>query len=532
MRKDGQSFEQWLKVIRRRWWIVVICGVISGVAAFAFSAFQHKKYTASASLLFEDPGFDQMIFGTSLFTPSQDPAQLAATDIDLVSLPTVSQRSSEALHGAVSPSRIRDEVTVSPAGQSNVANISVTDTNPVRAARIANTYATQFIRYRQSADRAKIAGALSTIQHQLNQVSATGKNNPAQQSLLNRANQLRILSALQTGNAELVQSATVPYSPSSPHTNRNAVLGGFLGLLFGFGVVFLLERLDRRLREPGELEEAYGVPVLGDVPESAVYSLTPPRSLPAAEAEAFALLRARLRYFNVDREVRTILVTSAMPGEGKSTVALNLALADAASEGSNVILVEADLRRPTLARGLGLAAGPGLAEVLSRSVSTAEAVQEFSVPGRSNGASPSVKVAVITAGLIPPNPAELIESRAMTDLLSALAELYDQVIIDSPPSSAVSDAIPLVRQVSGVVVVSRIGFTTRDAARHLRDQLVNLGAPTLGVVANAVPSKGRRSYRYAYGYADAYERQASSSQRSVEQTLSQAGFDSETGFKS
>lgn len=506
MREEDQNwnFEHWLRVIRVRWWIVVLCTVVTAVAAVGFSLTQRKMYTASASLLFRDPGFDQMLFGVSILPQQSDPTVQGATNIDLLSLPTVAARTSAALHGELSPGQVSSEATIAPAGQSDVAQISVTDANPSRAALIANTYGEQYIRYRREADRAKIAGAQNTIQGQIAQLTLAERNGSVGQSLVNRANQLRILASLQTGNAELVQHATAPGSPSSPKTRQNGLLGGVLGLIFGLGLAFVLERLDRRLRDPHSLEEAYGVPVLGAVPESEVYAATPRTVLPAAEAEAFALLRARLRYFNVDREVRSILVTSSASGEGKTTVALNLALAEALAGSAKVVLVEADLRRPTLARRLGVSSEPGLAEVLSHNIALDQALQELPVPGRSNGSGPAAHITVITAGAIPPNPGELIESRAMTDLLSTLSERFEHVVIDSPPTSAVSDAIPLVRQVSGVVVVSRIGTTTRDAARHLRDQLLQLGAPALGVVANAVPPKGRGYYDYGYGYGAAY----------------------------
>ena len=199
------------------------------------------------------------------------------------------------------------------------------------------------------------------------------------------------------------------------------------------------------------------MPVLGAVPESPCYSTAGSRFLPV-EAEVFALLRARLRYFNVDRDVRSLLVTSAIPGEGKTTVALNLALAEAVAGNTRVVLVEADLRRPALRQRLAMEARPGLAEILSRNATIDDALAPAQVPGRGNGNGPPAGVAIISAGAIPPNPGQLVESRAMIELLDTLSEQFDLVILD-PPTSVVSDAIPLMRLVSGVVIVSRIGVT-------------------------------------------------------------------------
>jgi succinoglycan biosynthesis transport protein ExoP len=497
--REGANLDQIIALLRRRWRMVVACVVLVAAAAVGFSLLQRNQYTASATLLFRNTQFDQELFGANFTTSSTvDPTRQAATDIDLVSLPTVASRTTAALH--LPSGLVRSEVNVSSPGQADVAQVSATDPSPTRAAQIANTYAQQYVLFRQQADRSKIAAAQSLVQKKLAALSPSQRYGSVGQSLQNRANQLGVLAALQTGNAELVQPASVPSSPSSPQTKRNGILGGVLGLMLGLGLAFLVERLDRRVRHASELEDAYGVPVLGVVPDSPSYASAATQPLPAVESEAFALLRARLRYFNVDREVRSLLITSAIPGEGKTTVALNLALAEAVAGNSSVVLLEADLRRPALGRRLGIGTQAGLADILSRSATLDEALCTVRIPGRGNGNGPEIGIAVVTAGAIPPNPAELIESRAMLELLTALSEQFTLVIIDSPPTSVVSDAIPLMRLVSGVVIVSRVELTTRDATRHLREQLRKLKAPSLGVIANAVPIKGRGSYGYAYGY--------------------------------
>ena len=502
---ESKNLEQLLLVIRRRWRMLLLCVVLVTAAAVGFSELQQKQYTASASLLFRDTQFDQELFGAN-FTPSVvDPTQEQATNIDLVSLPTVASRTAAALH--LPAGLVKSEVTISAVGQSNIAQINVIDPDPSRAASIANSYAQQFVLFRQEADRSKITAAQQLVQQEISQLPASERLRSVGQTLQNRANQLGVLAALQTGNAEVAQTAGVPSSPSSPDTRRNGILGVLVGLLLGIGAMFVAERLDRRIRDESELESIYGVPLLGSVPDSAAYQAAGTEEMPVAEREAFALLRARLRYFNVDRDVQTILTSSAIPGEGKTTVALNLAIAEATA-GTNVILVEADLRAPVIAQRLGLRPRPGLADILSRNASLDSVLQEARVPrhAEENGTAP--RLTVLTAGPIPPNPAELIESRAMIDLLSSLSERFDRVIIDTPPTSIVSDAIPLMRLVGGVVVISRVNQTTRDAARHLREQLLKLNAPTLGVVANAMPTKARGRYGYGYGYGYQYQAQA------------------------
>jgi polysaccharide biosynthesis transport protein len=492
--EEKTTLDQILLVLRRRWHVIVLCAVLVTVAAVAVSEVQRKEYTSSSSLLFQDTQFDQELFGTN-FTPQiADPTREAATNLSLVSLPTVAARAAAALH--TTTTHVQEMVTVQALGQANLVAVSATSASPAYASTVANTYAQQFVLFRQDADRSKLAGAETLIRTQLARLTTAQRTSTVGAGLQNRANQLGILAALQTGNAEVVQTATAPRSPSSPQTRRNAFLGFILGLLLGVGLAFVVERRDRRIREPEELEQAYGVPILGSVPASDKYEIAGTEPLPAAEAEAFALLRARLRYFNVDREIRSLLVTSSIPGEGKTTVSLNLAMAEATAGHVSVVLIEADLRRSVLAKRLGIASAPGLAEVLSRNATTDEALREVSVPGRSNGSEASFFV--MPAGAMPPNPAELIESRAMIELLSELSERFGLVIIDSPPTGVVSDAIPLMRLVSGVVIVGRINRTTRDAARHLHEHLANLHAPALGVIANA-DIVGSRGY-YGYGY--------------------------------
>jgi capsular exopolysaccharide synthesis family protein len=217
------------------------------------------------------------------------------------------------------------------------------------------------------------------------------------------------------------------------------------------------------------------------------------------ENESFRTLRASLRYFNVDHDMRSVLITSGAAQEGKSTVAWNLARAAATS--SKAIIVESDLRNPSLNRQHGLAMGPGLAELLTHQIELDSAIQSMPIATGTNGASRDERrLDVIVAGSMPPNPAELIESQAMSDVLSQLVERYDLIVIDTAPVGVVSDAFPLLRKVDGVIVVARLGQTTRDAAERMRDQLGRLEAPLLGVVANGVKLKRRGKYGYGYGY--------------------------------
>jgi non-specific protein-tyrosine kinase len=206
------------------------------------------------------------------------------------------------------------------------------------------------------------------------------------------------------------------------------------------------------------------------------------------------LIRAHLRFFNVDRDVRTLVIASPVPGDGKTTIACHLAEI-AARAGSRVLLLEADLRHPTLAQQLDIQPGPGLAGVLIGAVAMPEAVQSVSYEGSPGGGDMGHALDVLVAGaVLPPNPGELLESRAMDAELASSKSMYDLVVIDTPPLTIVSDAFPLLTKVDGVVIVGWVGHSQTDAAERLQQILGGSNAPLLGVIANGSGPSGIGSY--------------------------------------
>lgn len=499
------NLEKTLVVLRGRAVLILACAIAVAGAAFGFSKAQTKQYTASAKLLFRDPGLDQQASGVAA-AGVNDPQRATATNIRLVKLGEVATRTARALDAGLTSAQILSSVDVAAEGETDIATVSATTANPQQAAVIANTFTEQFIATRRKIDQARVDAARALVERQLAELPSTQRSGPRGQSLLDRSESLRILGSLQTGNAELVERASPPASASSPAVMRNTVLGGILGLLLGVGIAFLTDRLDRRVREPSDLEGAFGLPLLGVVPESDAYAASAigdgRSGLPPRESEAFHLLRAHLRYFNVDRDVRTVLVTSAAPGEGKSTVAYNLARA-ASTMGTRTLLIEADLRRPSLGQRLGQTHGPGLGDVLIGACTAAAAITPILVASGINGTSREAQLDVLLADAVPPNPAELLESHAMQELLTWASENYDLVLVDTPPLTVVSDAIPLLRKVDGVLIVSRFGSSTLNAAETLRDRLASLGAPVLGVVGNAYAQQ--KQHGYGYNYAAYYQ---------------------------
>lgn len=500
---QGLDLRTALITLRRRAWLIVLCFVVVTAAALGFSLAQQKQYSATAALLFRDPGFGQTLFGGADVQPTSDPTREAATNVNLASLRIVSQRTANALDHGLSATDVQSKMSVSAEGSSNVVSVTATDPDPRIAQKLANTYAAQFVEFRRDADRAKVANARRLVSKSYNRLSPTEQQSHQGRTLQNRMSQLETLQAVQTGNAEVVQDASTPTSPSSPKTKRNTILGAVIGLLLGIALAFLAERFDRRLRSVDDLEEAFELPMLGSIPDSKTLASANgvAAALPFTDREAFRMLRTRLRYFNVDREIKSVLVTSASPKDGKSTVAWYLA-STAASSGTRTLLVEADLHQATLATYHKLDPIPGLAEILTHQVSLDDAIQPITVEDRSNGAADARKLDCLTAGATPPNPAELLDSHEMARVLVEFTEGYDLVVIDTPPVSLLADAIPLMQLVSGVIVVGQVGKTTRDEAAHLREQLRKLDAPVLGVAANRI----RESRRYGRSYGYYYDR--------------------------
>lgn len=496
------SLEHVLAVLRHRWWVILVLTLALGGASFAYSKHQRKQYTATASVLFQDAQLSQQASGVQVVnnSPSADP-RIMATNVQLLTKQSgVAAATAQKLGHGLTAGKVAGAITVEERGQTNVAEVSATDPNPSLAAAIANEYVRQFIGSQRAQQQASVAQALALVERQIAAMSAQQLAGSTGQALLDRAESLRILGTLQNGGAQLITTATPPASPSSPKLMRNTVLGLIIGLLMGLGVAFLLERLDRRMKNVADLEATYQLPLLAAVPRNKLFTLAPGESRleDRGDKEVFRLLHAYLRYFNVDREIKAILVASAAPGDGKTTIARNLA--EAAQEtGTKTLLIEADLRRPAMSRYYELH-GPGLSELLTGSATAEQAIHQVPIGGAASGVGNEISLGVLPAGQPPPNPAELLDSNAMSSLIDWATAHYDLVIIDTPPLSVVSDAMSLLRQVDGVVVVSALGKNTRDAATFLRERLVAMNAPLLGVVANGVSAKGEGGYGYGYGY--------------------------------
>lgn len=498
-RAETSSTQDLLRTFRRRAGVILVCLVAVPGAALGVSLLQEKEYSASASLLFRAAGLDQQLFGVPLFTP-RDPTREAATNEGLVSLDVVAERTARRLGRSIRAQEVSDRVGIEAQGQSDLVAITATHRRPRFAARLANAFAREYIRFRREADRRTVREALRLVKRSLSGLTPSERRSERARLLRERSQQLETIKQLQTGNAELVQAARPPRSPSSPQPARNTAVGIVLGGLLGLVLALLLERFDRRLRDPKDVEAIFDRPIVGAIPQSKRLAVDSPLALGGQEADAFRMLRANLRYFNVDRVIKSLLITSAAPGDGKSTVAWNLGAVSAAA-GARILLLEADLRHPVLANRHSISSSTGLSALLAGGdeLTIGDVVTQVPVANARNGAAPQT-MDVVVAGPLPPNPTDLLEAGRTKRLIQQAEQDYDLVIVDTPPTSVVPDAIPLLTVVSGVIVVSRLGKSTRPLALHLRHQLEHVGAPTLGVVVNSLTSEAGDYYGYGYGY--------------------------------
>ena len=499
------SIEQVLGVLRRRAPVILLCFVLAAGAAYGFSKHQTKKYTATASLVFNNNQLSQQVAGLQALNNGGSQLPQQQTNLKLVQLGDMATKTASVLGQGLTKEKVSANLSVSAQGESNIVNVSATSTSPVLAASIANTYTSVFVREQQNSNHAYYASALKLVNRQVAALSPKQKLSPSGIALAGRAQSLGVLAELHNGNVEVAQAATVPTSPSSPKTSRNTALGVILGLLLGLGVAFLLERLDRRIREPKDLEAVYGLPLLGVVPERGAVALRQGQEerrggfagergggLPSDPC-ASQVLQRRQRAAHVDGRLGC---PWRWEDDGRAASG-----GRGGEDGLAGVVVGGRFAASDDCSAVGCCFGSGGGGCVIGAVSLGEATQavDLNLPGVDGSSARSFDVLVAGSSL-PPNPGELIESHAMESLLEQVKMKYDLIVVDTPPLTAVSDAFPLLGKVDGVIIVGRVGRNRRDVAQRLHETLTGAGAPLLGVVANGFKSGRLGGYGYGYSY--------------------------------
>lgn len=473
---------------------IVACAIVGGVVALAISLLNGREHSATAWLLFEDPG-SEVAVGTPRSTAA-DPKAEAATRERLGSTEAVRNLAAEGLTGEGSADRL-DEVEVSAGEGSDLVSVTASDSGAEGAAELANAFAQAYIRFNTQTVGGSIAGAQQRIENAIEADDEGEGEDVRRQELERELERLNTLAAVQGGNPRLIERGEADSAVAgSRHVIRNTLIGAVAGALVGLALWLLVRVTSSALRDPGEIATAYGMALLGSVPESR--SLAARRSRERAEGEAlagpaaaaFTLLGARLRRLPPRAETRAVLVTARTPGEGTTAVAWHLAMSFARA-GAQTFFCETNLRDPALGTKLQreLSPLPGLAEVLEAEVSFERAVQTVAADDRAEGGA---TLDVLTAGHAPPDPAELLAGQPMARLVEELAKAYDVVVIDAPPAGSAADAIPLLDIADEVIVVAAAGGSNADDAASFGAALRTLGARTVGLVANRVRSPGLR----------------------------------------
>ena len=525
--QEGLTLRDYLSVLWRRKWIILLVVVVATASAFYFSYRQPNVYEANADLIYEKPlDISNPLTGQGYTDPNERSLELQSVGSMLAS-PNMQSRANELLKEkgvavtgfAVSAAPLQDTTAGSASTGSNIARITVTSEDPQLAAAAANANATAYIDWRKERVQLQISSGIDALKQKLAGYADAAKQSTDYLVMQQRLQDLQLLAATATSNFRVLVPATVPETPVSPKPLRSAILGFGVGLFAAIGLAFLLEQFDTRLRHADEVARILRRPILGRIPriskkllgESAVVALKHPDG---HAAEAFRLLRTNIEFMRVDEDVKSIVITSSAQGEGKSVCVANLAVT-LAMGGKKVFIVDADLRRPRQHQYFGLENGAGVSTVVTGQTSLEDAIQDVRLePGTganeadfktwADGSESLSRIYVLTSGPLPPNPGEIVASRRFAAVIVKLAAEADVVLVDSPAMLAVGDTAALASLVDGLVFLVDMQKATRPMLQQAADQLVRLPCRSLGVVTRVDGAKSAgyySSYRY-YDYGE------------------------------
>jgi succinoglycan biosynthesis transport protein ExoP len=512
--------EKFRKLVRR-WTIpIVIVALFGAAAGYFITKTVTPIYQVKGSILVvAGPGQTGGSGGVPL-----TPTQATTTAATLLTYPQMLQQVIDELHLVTNVDSLAAEVSASAQSNTELVDVTVRDPSAVRAARIANALMDAYVKQvsNQNAQRINQAGASfqaqitsvqSTLSQQQTQLVATVKARQdttalraaidANTALLTQLNlsfsTFKATAAQALDAVSVAAAAPVPTKPASPSNVLNTIVGAVVGFLIALGLAGLVQFLDRGLNNADDVRDRLGVPCLGVVPKYAAVAWgQKPRGRKRRRAEeameAYRRLRANLLFSAPDTDLKDVVVTSARPGEGKTRIAANLAIALASSE-KRVLLVDADMRKPDQHRLFRRSLEGGLSELIVQTRTDA-------IPSL-NGvhATEYENLSLLTSGTIPPNPAELLSSKRAHLLLTSIGMQQDLIVVDTAPAGVVTDALSVAAGASATIVIVEAGKTNASQAASVITALRAVGANVVGVVLNKAPLRRRSGGYYTYGHS-------------------------------
>lgn len=511
------SLRDYLGVLRAHRVLIVVVAIVFAGAALGYSLSQTSTYRTQAAVYFQDQTQNEnLVLGTAVI-PTSTPQQQATTAAATLGRANVTAMVRQIMGPGYSPGA----ATVTPyvTATTNFLVIQVDSHFPSYAARLANAYAQAQQIIARNDSRSAFSSAATTLSQQLTKIGRQ-TNSPLRPLYADRIARLSFLA--QTSDPVVItQRAGVAATPISPRPVRNALLGLLVGLTLGVLAAFFRDSLDRRLRRADDIAEQLGWPIIGHIREQALGRMAIAGNGRGSDGEqdleAFHILRQNLQFLNIDEPPRAIAVTSGLPEEGKSTVAASLACATAMA-GKLTLLVECDLRRPSLAGRVGINAEPGLTDFLVREASPADILQRVALGSESapNGSGPSNPepaeggaasgqpvLMCIAAGRSAVHPAELLGSERFRAFVKEVTGAYEVVVFDTAPLLPVADTLEILPSVDAALICVRATKTTREEARAVRLALERVPGTSIGIVVTGVRPGDEYDFGY-YSYSYAY----------------------------
>ncbi|MHB8792309.1 MAG: tyrosine-protein kinase domain-containing protein [Thermoleophilia bacterium] len=514
----GNNFDlrKYLGIVwRRKWLVIAIPILVTIVTVGATILFETPKYQSSTELLQRRSGLDKALLGSDLFQESYQPDRDIQTAAELVQSPAVSSAVREELGVRLNNKNPSSYITTSIVKKADILTITATTDDPQLSADIANSYASQYIKWRRDVDHDVLQQARAPLEAQIAATPAEQQETSSFRVLKDKLETLKLVEVMQTGDLEVVKPAAASSIAISPKPARTGVIAFIVSLMATIVGILFVDQLDTKIRNTDQISESLGKPILATVPKMSTNGSLITISNPGgACSEAYRQLKTNIGYMEPDSEIKTIMVTSPQPGEGKSTTIANLAVTMARS-GKKVIIIEADLRRPTLSYYFGLENGIGITNAITGSCTFREILQvieaedltvalpvidgSFGAPTMASGQNGIKPIYCATAGPMPPNPGEMAASEKMAALIAEAGEHADIVLIDAPPIGVVGDAASLAANVDGIVLVVRLSQTYKKSLDTMNSFIATMPSNILGVVVTNSSASGSKSDGYG-GY--------------------------------